>query len=335
MKLIIAFLIASASSFTTKPSHPAFSRSVQLSASRAKQKKASRAKWAESRGYGAASSEVVEDVGGLLTNEDGLDYIRLMNDKGDTSDIYLYGGVVTSYVKDGQEYIAVRPDAKMDGSKPISGGLSHCWPQFGPGEIQQHGFARNVNWTVKDLTPTSAELELTPSDYTKEMWDKPFSCSFTVTLNDDDLNTKMVVNNVGEESDSFDFQAALHSYFTVSALENLEIRGSFAGKEFLNKMAGDGGEMQTEERDVITISEEYDRVYTGVNDPVLDDKGTGKSLAVINSEGYADTVIWNPYGNEGMGYNNFVCVESVKFDPVTLAAGESWTGEMSLKPSSL
>jgi len=277
----------------------------------------------------------VEDVGGLLTNEDGLDYIRLMNDKGDTSDIYLYGGVVTSYVKDGQEYIAVRPDAKMDGSKPISGGLSHCWPQFGPGEIQQHGFARNVNWTVKDLTPTSAELELTPSDYTKEMWDKPFSCSFTVTLNDDDLNTKMVVNNVGEESDSFDFQAALHSYFTVSALENLEIRGSFAGKEFLNKMAGDGGEMQTEERDVITISEEYDRVYTGVNDPVLDDKGTGKSLAVINSEGYADTVIWNPYGNEGMGYNNFVCVESVKFDPVTLAAGESWTGEMSLKPSSL
>jgi hypothetical protein len=23
-------------------------------------------------------------------------------------------------------------------------------------------------------------------------------------------------------------------------------------------------------------------------------------------------VLWSPYGNEGMGYNNFVCVESVK-----------------------
>jgi len=27
------------------------------------------------------------------------------------------------------KFIAVRPDAKTDGSKPISGGLSHCWPQ--------------------------------------------------------------------------------------------------------------------------------------------------------------------------------------------------------------
>ena len=132
MKLIFAFLLAQATtSFVTQPSHPAFSRSkVVVEGSRSKQKKASRAKWSEARGYGPATEEeVVEDVGGILTNDDGLSYIRLMNDKGDTSDIYLYGGVVTSYMKDGQEYIAVRPDAKMDGSKPISGGLSHCWPQ--------------------------------------------------------------------------------------------------------------------------------------------------------------------------------------------------------------
>ncbi len=35
-------------------------------------------------------------------------------------------------------------------------------------------------------------------------------------------------------------------------------------------------------------------------------------LTVSNGAGYEDTVLWNPYGNEGMGYNNFVCVESVK-----------------------
>jgi len=336
MKLIVSLplLLASVYSFTIKPNHPAFSRSrVIVEGSRRRQKIASRTKWAEARGYMVEKKET-EVEGGMLTNDEGLSYIRLTNNNGDTSDIYLYGGVVTSYVKDGQEYIAVRPDAKMDGSKPISGGLSHCWPQFGPGEIQQHGFARNVNWEVKSSTPTTVELELSPSEYTKEMWDKPFSCSFTVTLNDDDLNTKMVVQNTGEE-DSFDFQAALHSYFTVSSLDNLEVSGSFKGKEFLNKLAGDDGEMQTEDRDVITISEEYDRVYTGVNDPVLNDKGTGKALSVLNTDGYADTVIWNPYGNEGMGYNNFVCVESVKFDPVTLSGGQSWTGEMSLKPSSI
>lgn len=195
------------------------------------------------------------------------------------------------------------------------------------------GFARNVNWAVKSMDDTSVVLELAPSDYTKEMWDKEFLCTFTVTLEADQLKTSLVVDNKGEEA--FDFQAALHSYFTVSALDNLEISGSFEGKEFLNKLAGDGGEMQTEDRSVITIGEEYDRVYTGVNDPVLNDKGTGKSLAVLNTAGWEDTVVWNPYGDEGMGYNNFVCVESVKFDPFTLAGGESWTGDMALKPSDL
>jgi glucose-6-phosphate 1-epimerase len=131
-------------------------------------------------------------------------------------------------------------------------------------------------------------------------------------------------------------QAALHSYFTVSELKNLEISGSFAGKKFLNKLAGGpDGEIQEEDRASITITEEYDRVYTGVNDPVLKDSGTGKSLSVLNEAGWEDTVLWNPYGNEGMGYNNFVCVESVKFDPVTVDGGSSWTGEMSLKPGSL
>ena len=189
--------------------------------------------------------------------------------------------------------------------------VSHIFHAFFP--VPTHdisGFARNVNWTVKSMDDTSVVLELAPSDYTKEMWDKEFLCTFTVTLEADQLKTSLVVDNKGEEA--FDFQAALHSYFTVSALDNLEISGSFEGKEFLNKLAGDGGEMQTEDRSVITIGEEYDRVYTGVNDPVLNDKGTGKSLAVLNTAGWEDTVVWNPYGDEGMGYNNFVCVESVK-----------------------
>jgi len=151
--------------------------------------------------------------------------------------------------------------------------------QFGPGEIQQHGFARNVNWTVKSMSDTSVVLEMAPSDYTKEMWDKEFLCTFSVDLEADQLSTKLLVDNKGEEP--FDFQAALHSYFAVSPLDNLEITGSFEGKEFLNKLVGDG-EMQTEDRSAIKISEEYDRVYKGVNDPVLNDKGTGKSVSNIS-----------------------------------------------------
>jgi glucose-6-phosphate 1-epimerase len=312
-----------------------FSRpSSTLFASRQKQKIVSRTNWAEARGIASKSpsATVVTSDNNILTNDQGLSYVKLTCGNS-SADVYLYGGVVTSYIQNGVEYIAVRPDAKMDGSKPISGGLSHCWPRFGPSEIQQHGFARNVEWNVVSVAESSVVLEMLPNEYTKAMWDKNFKCTFTVTLSEEQLDTRMNVENCGD--DSFDFQAALHSYFTVSSLENLEIMGSFAGKEFLNKLVGENGEMQTEERSVITIAEEYDRVYKGVNDPVLKDSGKGKMLKVLNTAGYEDTVVWNPYGNEGMGYNGFVCVESVKFDPVTLAGGESWVGDMSLKPEDL
>ena len=307
---------------------------TRLFDSRQRQKVASRSKWIESRtGGNNDEKESVPQTAGQFTNEGGLDFIRLVHpETGASSEIYLYGGCVTSYQQGGTEYIAVRPDAKMDGSKPISGGLSHCWPQFGPGEIQQHGFARNVNWSVKSMeSDTSVVLEMAPSEYTKAMWDKEFVCTFSVDLERDQLWTKLLVENKGEES--FDFQAALHSYFTVSSLDQLEIKGSFQGKDFLNKLAGgESGEMQVEEREVLTIDEEYDRVYKGVNDPVLVDNGRGTSLSVLNTAGWEDTVVWNPYGNEGMGFNNFVCVESVKFDPVSLAGGASWEGVMALKP---
>lgn len=334
---VLAAALASANAFTAAPLGAAVRSSpVVLEASRNRAKIASRTKWAEARGYGTAASSADNaeaPAAGLMTNDEGLEYVRLANAAGDTSEIYLLGGVVTSYVSGGRDCIAVRPDAKMDGSKPISGGLSHCWPQFGPGAIQQHGFARNVNWSVKTMTETTVELEMAPSDYTKDIWDKEFLCTFSVALEDERLATKMLVENKGETA--FDFQAALHSYFTVSALDNFSIAGSFKGKEFLNKMVGEEGEMQTEDRDEITIGEEYDRVYKGVADPVLKDTGTGKTLTVANAAGYEDTVLWNPYGDEGMGYDNFVCVESVKFDPVTLEGGASWTGDMALQAGEL
>ena len=71
----------------------------------------------------------------------------------------------------------------------------------------------------------------------------------------------------------------------------MEITGSFSSKVFLDKLVGDDSKIQTEDRDAIAITEEYDRVYKDVNDPQLNDKGIGKSLKVLNSAGYEDTAI--------------------------------------------
>ena len=83
----------------------------------------------------------------------------------------------------GYDYLFVRPDAKMDGSKPISGGLPHCFPQFGPGEIQQHGFGRNLEWDVVDTTDASVSMKLVNNDETMAMWPHPFECMYKVGRN--------------------------------------------------------------------------------------------------------------------------------------------------------
>ena len=71
----------------------------------------------------------------------------------------------------------------------------------------------------------------------------------------------------------------------------MEITGSFSSKVFLNELVGDDSKIQTEDRDAIAITEEYNRVYKDVNDPQLNDKETGKSLKVLNSAGYEDIAI--------------------------------------------
>jgi len=114
---------------------------------------------------------------------------------------FRFGACVTSYIKDGADCLMVRPDAKMDGSKPISGGIPHCFPQFGPGAIQQHGFARNLDWAIDSLVDGAEPkvvFKLTPNDYTKGMWDHEFEAAYTVTLKAGSLDCDMDVKNTGE-----------------------------------------------------------------------------------------------------------------------------------------
>ncbi|CAM9113343.1 unnamed protein product, partial [Pylaiella littoralis] len=230
------------------------------------------------------------------------------------------------------DYLFVRPDAKMDGSKPISGGLPHCFPQFGPGEIQQHGFGRNLEWEVVGSTDDSVSLKLSDNEETMAMWPHPFECMYKITLDGSTLETELAVTNTGPEA--FDFQAALHSYFRCSDINKVTISShQLDGASYLNKMK-DPPATETFSGSKMTISEATDQVFKGVSGDIsIDDAGNGKILVVSNTEGWTDTVVWNPYGDEGMGADNFLCVESAKVEGGNLAAGKTWTGKMKLLPA--
>lgn len=97
--------------------------------------------------------------------------------------VYLYGANVVSWRQaspNRDEVLYVRPDAVFDKSKPISGGIPHCFPVFGPAPapLAQHGFARTSDWQVgstsadqqPDERDPEVELVLTDNEQTRSMW---------------------------------------------------------------------------------------------------------------------------------------------------------------------
>jgi glucose-6-phosphate 1-epimerase len=255
--------------------------------------------------------------------------IELKNAAGDTVTAYAFGACVTSYVKNGVDALMVRPDAKLDGSKPISGGIPHCFPQFGPGKMQQHGFARNQDWNIKEQTETTVTFELTENEYTLSMWPYKFCATYEVELEEDLLRTNLCVLNTGESS--FDFSAALHSYWSISGIANLKITSDgFESTNYIDKM--DDAKTKKSTGKEVTISKETDSVYLEApgdeGEIQLVDSARKTPLKIFNWGGWEDTVIWNPYGDEKMGYDSFVCVELAKFSPFTCAPGQYWSGGM-------
>eukprot|EP00889_Picochlorum_renovo_P005160 jgi/Picre1/32190/NNA_007536.t1 len=198
-----------------------------------------------------------------------------------------FRGCVTSWKQaSGDEVLYIRPDAVFDKSKPISGGIPHCFPQFGPGEMQQHGFARNLDWEVvgssadpqPDDRDPEIEIALIDNEYTKKMWPHDFMVAYSISLHGETLKTDMRVLNKGSEA--FDFTAALHSYFEVAGVENAKVNG-LKGLEYLDKTEDANNPPKKEEdRDSIAFTGPVDSVYLKSAGHVELDVGTGAAISI-------------------------------------------------------
>eukprot|EP00899_Mesostigma_viride_P013025 jgi/Mesvir1/21723/Mv04135-RA.1 len=264
----------------------------------------------------------------------GLPLIKMWHPNGSVAEAYLYGACVTSWkLPGGHDLLYCRPDAKFDGSKPISGGVPHCFPQFGPGKMQQHGFARNMNWklTASGVTADGApwiEMVLSDCGFTHGMWDAAFSAVYKVTLGADHLVCHMSVINM--DSRPISFTAALHTYFAAN-ISGVEVWG-LQGASLLNKIPDannpTGG---TESREAVRIAGPVDTIYLDTTKPITLNSGKGQMIGIEN-QGWKDTVVWSPWTSMENCYREFVCVESAKaVSPVTVAPLEQWDSQMTLK----
>ncbi|CAK0858051.1 unnamed protein product, partial [Prorocentrum cordatum] len=211
--------------------------------------------------------------------------------------------------------------------------LTHCFPQFGNGKIQQHGFARNLPWRLVEGASTggTAVMELTDTEETRKMWPYAFRLTMWVELKDTGLDTTVRVENLSDKP--FDFTLALHSYYSCSKVDDLVIEGPFLGKSRMDKTENPPA-ISAATSDVVKIGAFTEEIYSNVLPGIcrLTDPAKG-SLDIINGSGWKDVVIWNPYGETGMGYEGFVCCESAGLTPVVCEPKGTWDATMRLVAS--
>lgn len=254
-----------------------------------------------------------------------LQKVILSSVHGSEAEIYLFGGCVTSWKIANKDLLYVRPDAVFNGQKPISGGIPHCFPQFGPGAMQQHGFARNIDWSLinsenVDGNPT-VTLELKDAPYSRSMWDYSFQALYKITLGQKALSTEFKVTNT--DAKPFSFTTALHTYFKASA-GGATVRG-LRGCKTLNKDPDPKNPVEgKEERDGVTFPGFVDCIYLDAPPELHLENGLGDVISIKNTN-WSDTVVWNPYLTMESCYKEFVCVENAKIGQVQLEPNQSWT----------
>ncbi|KAL9229876.1 hypothetical protein vseg_005295 [Gypsophila vaccaria] len=274
------------------------------------------------KGSGVSSIDALKLTDGL----GNLPKLVLTSPHGSEADIYLFGACLTSWkTVNGKDLLFVRPDAVFNGQKPISGGIPHCFPQFGPGKIQQHGFARNVNWSVVESENVEGKpvvtFELKDSPYSRSMWDFSFQALYKVILDSTSLSTELTVKNTDDKP--FSFSTALHTYFRASVSEAM-VTG-LKGCKTLNKEPDPKNPLEgVEERDVVTFPGFVDCVYLDAPNELVLENGLGDKILIKNTN-WSDAVLWNPHLQMEACYKDFVCVENAQIKDVHLEPDQVWT----------
>jgi len=233
----------------------------------------------------------------------------------DSFTVSTWGGSVISWVCNGQERLYLSPMAIRDGPKAIRGGIPIVFPQFGPGKMKQHGFARISNWTVAEQTEDSVLLTLSPNEHSSKMWgNMEFKLEYLVNLTDGKLTTSLRVHNPSKVA-SLNYDVCLHTYYLISHVDNMKVYG-LRGYPYSDR-ASKGEEIMDQEAGV-AVRRYVDRVYDESDaDLVIADKGFKSRLIIKKSSPLKSTVLWNPWIERAKrtgdlpdeGYKRMMCVE--------------------------
>lgn len=229
-----------------------------------------------------------------------------------------YGGQVLSYQPTpGQELLYLSPLANWQQQQAIRGGVPICWPWFGAiaNELNpqqqlspNHGLVRNRMWSHHSELVSQDACQLCLSIVVEDVPVLPLqqvTLCLTLTLDAEGLSIHLSCDQALLQ------QAALHSYFRVSALETCQLEG--IGTQFLDKVVPTTGNVITNE---LRFIQEIDRIYT--TPTAMLSLQSALQKVKITQHGMDSTVVWNPHSERSAalkdlpndGYKDFICVES-------------------------
>ncbi len=248
------------------------------------------------------------------------------------------GAQVLNWICDGKEQLFLSAVPVDDPAKPKRGGVPIIFPQFAAfGDLPKHGFARDLPWSIAER-PSGNEivLELNHSEQTLTTFPYAFRARFMLTLGRDSLAMYLAIKNLSAKT--FEFTAALHTYFGIDDLTAVELQG-LQGSQFWNngedlKVRHPSDAIALRPGQIVEEAGLIDRVYFDTNRhaealTLLE----GERKRTVVGDGFADTVVWNPgpagakalADMEDEDYQRMLCVESASIEtPVSLPPEETW-----------
>ncbi|MFN4115971.1 MAG: D-hexose-6-phosphate mutarotase [Inhella sp.] len=250
------------------------------------------------------------------------------------------GGQLLQWQPAGSDASALFLSPLIHPGTPRRGGVPLVFPQFAmQGPLPRHGLVRTRDWQLLQR----CEQEMAMAVYrfesdaqTLATWPHAFALEFTVLAQGSSLELELAVENSGEQS--FEFQAALHSYLRVSDVAQCVVEG-LQDRRYFDSLTGMQG-VQHSARLELLDGRAVDRIVYGVGESAITvyDHGEGVTRAIrAEHSGFADAVIWNPGAGHGLAdlpadsWREFLCVEAAQIEqPLRLAPGEEWLGRQRL-----
>jgi glucose-6-phosphate 1-epimerase len=207
-----------------------------------------------------------------------------------SAQFFLQGAHITHYQPSHapQPILFTSEAALFEPNRPIRGGIPICFPWFSAHptdpSLPAHGWARTSSWQVTSTRQAPEHVEVTLT-LNHGHWHLNYDLKFGSTL-----QVALAVTN--QATDTCFFELALHTYFNIGAVQQVQITGDLAHLPFLDQLAAI---THPPHPFPIAFNAETDRIYQGTARNIQIHDLANHRLITLHSQNSHSTIVWNPW----------------------------------------